>query len=293
MRAKIQFSSLLKPDLIKVLLGCFLLYAVGCLLPSAKGQGLSDESLSKISFEQRLNQQVSLDLKFRDEEGRQVQLGNYFGKKPVIIVMGYYGCPMLCTLVLNGLVSTLQDIKPTVGEQFEIVNVSINPHETPMLAAAKKKSYLKQYGRRDAGKGWHFLTGEEQAIQQLAKEVGFQYQYDAQSKQYAHPSGFIVLTPEGKVSRYFFGATYSNKELSAVLKEASSNKVGSPIQQLFMLCFHYSPITGKYGSMIMIIVRVCAVLTLLGLVKAIVGTFRKDAARQMPGPVTPAKHFEV
>jgi protein SCO1/2 len=271
-------------------MGCLaLVWAFCCWLQIATGQGISDENLSKLNFEQRLNQQVSLNLVFRDEEGSKIKLGDYLGKKPVILVLGYYGCPMLCTLVLNGLVSTLQDIKPTVGDQFEVINVSIDPHETTALAAAKKKSYLKQYGRHDAAKGWHFLTGEQPAIQQLAREVGFQYLYDVQSKQYAHPSGFIILTPEGKVARYFFGITYSNKELNTVLKEASSNKVGSPIHQLFMLCFHYSPITGKYGPMIMTIVRVCAVITLLWLGKAMVGTFRKDAAKGIPEPLTPAK----
>jgi protein SCO1 len=290
MTIKAQPNNLLNHDRVALLVECFVLIGiVCCLLQTAKARGISDESLSKISFEQRLNQQLSLNLEFQDESGRQIKLGDYFGKKPVIIVMGYYGCPMLCTLVLNGLVSTLQDIKPTVGEQFEVVNVSIDPHETAELAAAKKKSYLKQYGRPGAAKGWHFLTGEETEIRQLAKEVGFQYVYDAQSKQYAHPSGLIILTPQGKVSRYFFGATYSNEELSAVLKEASSNKVGSPIQQLFMLCFHYSPITGKYGSIIMITVRICAVLTLLWLGKAILSTLRKDAAKEIPQSVTSAK----
>ena len=266
-----------------------LFWALCCWLQTAKGQGVSAENLGKLNFEQRLGQQVSLDLEFRDEDGRQIKLKDYLGKKPVILVLGYYGCPMLCTLVLNGLVSTLQDIKPTVGDQFEVINVSIDPHETPALAAAKKKSYLKQYGRHDAAKGWHFLTGEQPAIEQLAGAVGFQYLYDAPSKQYAHPSGFLVLTPEGKVARYFFGVTYSNKELDDVLKQATSNKVGSPIQQLFMLCFHYSPITGKYGPTIMVVVRICAALTILGLGKVMMGAFRKDAAKGIPGPVTPAK----
>jgi protein SCO1/2 len=182
---------------------------------------------------------------------------------------------MLCTLVLNGMVESLQDLKLDMGKQFTVVNVSIDPHETPELAAAKKKTCLKRYGRKGAAAGWHFLTGAEPAVKQLADEVGFRYAYDPSIKQYAHPSGIIILTPEGKVARYFFGINYSPKELAAALKQARTNQTGSPIEQLILLCFHYSPVTGKYGNLIMTIVRGCGVATLVGLAGAIVLVSRR------------------
>src|SRR5438105_2374187 len=169
------------------------------LVSTAHSQLLTDETLAKLSFEQKLSSQASLDLVFRDEAGRQVRLGEFFGHKPAILVLGYYECPMLCTLALNGMVEALEDIKWNIGNQFDVINVSINPRETSALAAAKKRTYLKRYGRAGAAHGWHFLTGDEPAIEQLARQVGFQYAYDPSSRQYAHPSGLIILTPQGKV----------------------------------------------------------------------------------------------
>ncbi len=234
-------------------------------LVAAPANSLSDEQLLQIKFDQKLNHQVSLDLSFRDENGRSVQLADYFGRKPVILILGYYGCPMLCTLVLNGAVEGLQDLKADVGNEFEIINISIDPAETTDLANAKKRTYLKRYGRTHAADGWHFLTGDEAAIKQLADEVGFRYAYDASIKEYAHPSGLIILTPEGKVSRYLFGVNYPAKELNAALQEADARKIGSPIQQLILLCFHYSPLTGKYGNLIMAAVRASGAITLVAL----------------------------
>jgi protein SCO1 len=242
---------------------CWLVIALR--VSAATGNSLSDASLVEIKFDQKLNNQVSLDLLFRDDDGKSVRLGDYFGSKPVILDLGYYGCPMLCTLVLNGLVESLQDLKCDIGSQFEVVSVSIDSHETSELASAKKRTYLKRYGRPGAAAGWHFLTGEETAIKKLATQVGFNYAYDPSIKQYAHPSGVIVLTPEGRVARYFFGINYSPKELAAALKQASVHQTGSPITQVILLCFHYSPLKGKYGNLIMTIVRVSGVVTLLGL----------------------------
>ncbi|PYI85330.1 MAG: SCO family protein [Verrucomicrobia bacterium] len=231
---------------------------------------LSDETLIRIKFDQKLGAQVTLTLPFHDENGKPVKLGDYFGQKPVILVLGYYGCPMLCTLVLNGAVESLHDLKLDLGNQFDVINVSIDPGEKPELAAAKKRIYIKRYGRRGAAEGWHFLTGEASAIKQLANEVGFRYAYDPRIKQYAHPSGIIVLTPEGKVARYFFGINYAPGELDTALREASVHKVGSPMEQLILLCFHYNPLTGKYGNLIMTLVRVGGVTTLLGMAAIIV-----------------------
>jgi len=234
-------------------------------LSRALGDSVSDATLRTIRFDQKLNSQVSLDLPFRDETGATVKLGDYFGRKPVILVPGYYGCPMLCTLVLNGLIETLQDLRANAGDQFEVINFSIDPSETPALAAAKKRSAMRAYGRPGAAAGWKFLTGDQFPIEQLAGEIGFRYVYDASIKQYAHPSGFVVLTPQGKVSRYFFGVDFSAKELDSALTAASSNETGSAVRDLFLLCFHYSPITGKYGQLILNTVRFCGAATVLWL----------------------------
>jgi protein SCO1 len=258
-----------------------LLLAISCSFglagSSVPSDTLTDSRLAEIKFDQRLNTTISLDLHFRDENGRDVRLAEYFSKKPVILVLGYYGCPMLCTLVLNGMVEGLQDLRWSIGKEYDAIFVSIDPHETPSLASAKKRSYLKRYGRDTAETGWHFLTGDPDSIQRLADEVGFRYAYDSASKQYAHPSGLVVLTPDGKISRYLFGVTFSPRELYTSLNEASSRKIGARIQDLILLCFHYRPITGRYGDIIMISVRTLGVATLLGLPALIVTMARKQS----------------
>ncbi|SPE50302.1 Electron transport protein SCO1/SenC [Verrucomicrobia bacterium] len=250
------------------------------LASRAAAQSLPDQALAQIRFEQKLNSPVSATLSFQDEDGKPVRLGQYFGRKPLLLVLGYYECPMLCTLVLNGMVESAADMKWSIGQEFEVVNVSINPDETPALAAAKKRTYLKRYGRPAAVAGWHFLTGNDASIRQLADEVGFRYAYDPGSKQYAHPSGLVVLTPEGKVSRYLFGVTYSPKELYGALREASSNKVGSPIRQLILLCFRYNPITGKYSGLIIVVLRLLGAVTILGFLSLIVALVRRGRIAQ-------------
>ena len=243
-------------------------------------QTLSDDTLAQIRFDQKLNAQVSPALPFEDEEGRAVRIGQYFGRKPLVLVLGYYECPMLCTLVLNGMVESAADMKWSIGREFEVVNVSINPGETPALAAAKKRTYLKRYGRSGAAAGWHFLTGNAASIRQLAEEVGFRYAYDAASKQYAHPSGLVVLTPEGKVARYLFGVTYAPQDLYGALREASANQVGSPVAQLILLCFHYNPITGKYSGIIVVVLRLLGAGTILGFLGLIVALVRRGRRAQ-------------
>jgi protein SCO1 len=260
----------------------FLFLAIPCTFAfaaSIPSDTLTDSRLADIKFDQKLNNTISLDLHFRDEEGKDVRLADYFSKKPVILGLGYYGCPMLCTLVLNGMVEGLQDIRWNIGKEYDVINVSIDPSETPSLAAAKKRSYLKRYGREGAETGWHFLTGDSDSIQRLADEVGFRYAYDSASKQYAHPSGLVILTPEGKISGYQFGVTYSPRELFSSLNNASSRKIGSRIQDLILLCFHYRPITGRYGNMIMTTVRVLGVATLLGLPALVIAMARKQKLR--------------
>jgi protein SCO1 len=243
---------------------------------------LSEETLASLRFQQHLNAQISLDLNFRDETGRTLRLGDYFGRKPVILVLGYYECPMLCTLVNNGLVECLQDLKLDLGKEFDVVHVSIDPREAPALAAAKKRTFLRLYGRRGAEAGWHFLTGDEAAIRRLAAEVGFQYAYDAALKQYAHPSGIVVLTPGGKVARYFFGLTFPPRELAATLRDAGSEKTGSPVQQLLLICFHYNPLHGKYGTTVLTVLRLLGLLTVGSMLWVIVRASRQG--RPLIGP---------
>jgi protein SCO1 len=226
---------------------------------------LSDEALLGIKFDQRLGAQISPGLQFRDEQGNSVALGKLMRGRPVILVLGYYECPMLCSLTLNGLIEAMQDLKMDVGREFDIINVSIDPRETPELAAAKKRTYLKRYGRKGADEGWRFLTGDETAIHQLTDEAGYHYAYDPLAKEFAHPSGLVILTPDGRISHYIFGVTFSPEELNTALRDAGSRRVGSPIQQLFLLCFHYSPFTGRYGHLIMDVVRVSGVATLAAL----------------------------
>jgi protein SCO1/2 len=231
---------------------------------AATNNSLTDEQLLQIKFDQKIGVQVPLDLNFLDEAGKQVQLGDYFGKKPVVLMLGYFECPMLCTLVLNGAVDGFQGLKWTVGEDFDVMFVSIDPKETPELATRKREMYFRSYGRGTID-GWHFLSGDNNSIHQLADEVGFHYAYDPAIKQYAHPSGLIILTPDGKVSRYFFGVTYSAKELNTALRDAGGYKTGSPVQQLILLCFHYSPLTGKYANLTMFVVRAGGILTVVGM----------------------------
>ncbi|HEX3719961.1 MAG TPA: SCO family protein [Verrucomicrobiae bacterium] len=246
---------------------------------SVWGQSLPDSTLNEIRFEQKVGATVSPKLHFRDEEGNAVQLGNYFGRKPVVLVLGYYKCPMLCTLVLNGMVDSASDIRWSIGKEFEVVDVSINPNETSALAAEKKRTYARQYGRNGSADGWHFLTGDETDIHQLADEVGFRYVYDPASKEYAHPSGLVILTPDGTISHYLFGVTFSSRELSADLQDASVNKTGGPIQQLILLCFHYDPLTGKYSATIVGVLRLMGVATALGIIGLIVWLVRKPKLR--------------
>jgi protein SCO1 len=222
--------------------------------------------LRDVGFDQRLNAQVPLNLEFQDEAGSPVTLGDYFGDKPVILVLAYYRCPMLCNLVLNGLTRALRDVPFDAGSEFEVVTVSFDPRETPALAAAKKETYVARYGRAAAAAGWHFLTGEQAAIDALTKAVGFRYVYDKERDEFAHASGIVVLTPGGRVSRYFYDVKYSPRDLRWGLVEASNNQIGSAIDQVLLFCFHYDPAEGKYGAAVMTFVRIGGVLTLVSLV---------------------------
>jgi protein SCO1/2 len=224
--------------------------------------------LRQIGFDQHPGQTIPLDLTFRDESGKEVRLGDYFGKRPVVLSLNYYRCPMLCTVTLNGLASALDLLTYTAGKEFEVVTVSFDPKETPELAAQKKKVYLERYKRPGAARGWHFLTGDQADIDRLTKAVGFRYAWDDQTKQFAHPAGVVVLTPEGKIARYLFGIDYAPKDLRFAVIEASEGRVGNVVDAAVLACYRYDPTTGRYGAAIMTLLRVGGALTLLAL-----GTF--------------------
>jgi protein SCO1 len=225
-------------------------------------------ALRDVKIEQKLDQQLPLDLVFRDEAGEQVTLGKYFGKKPVIIALVYYECPMLCTQVLNGMVTSFRVLPFQVGKEFDVVTVSFDPRETSALAAAKKKvyvNYLPENLRPNATNGWHFLTGDAANIEKLTEAVGFHYRYDEATKQFAHSSAIMVATSQGRLSRYFYGVDYAPRDLRLGLIESSANKIGTRVDQLLLYCYHYDPATGTYGARIMTVMRIAGVITLLGI----------------------------
>lgn len=238
--------------------------------------GVEPAQLRDVGIDQRLNEQVPLDLTFRDETGKTVQLRQYFNDKPVVLILAYYECPMLCTMVLNGALRAFRALSFDVGDEFQVITVSFDPKETPELAAKKKKSYMEAYGRAGAAEGWHFLTGDEPAIKALTQAVGFRYKYDPETEQFAHASGIMVLTPQGRLARYFYGIDYGPNDVRLGLVEASEGKIGSPVDAVLLYCFHYDPKTGKYGAVIMNIVRVAGVSTLVILGTFMIVMFRRD-----------------
>jgi protein SCO1/2 len=239
--------------------------------------------LREIGFDQNLDQPVPLDTAFRDETGATVRLGDYFGTRPVVLVFAYYDCPMLCTLVINGLASALDLLSLEPGKDFEIVTVSFNPRDTPAMAAAKKAGYIQRYKRAGAARGWHFLTGEQPSIDRLTKAAGFRYAWDAATKQFAHPSGVIVLTPDGRLARYLFGIEYGPRDLRFALIEASAGNVGSPVDALLLYCYHYDPMNGRYGLAIMRVMRLAGAATVLAIGSFIVVMLRRERARGSTG----------
>ncbi len=249
---------------------------------AAEGRAPKDSRppiLQKVGIDQRLGQSVPLDAIFQDELARPVRLGQYFGRKPIILVLAYYNCPMLCTQVLNGLLSALRVLSFDVGREFEVLTVSFDPRDRPPDAVAKKKAYVDGYGRRTAAAGWHFLTGGSGSIERLARAVGFRYAYDQDLGQFAHASGIFVLTPEGKLSRYFYGIEYAPRDLRLGLIEASSNRIGSPVDQILLYCYHYDPKTGKYGAVVMNMVRLGGVGAVLALTAFLWTMWRRDRRR--------------
>lgn len=238
--------------------------------------------LGGIGIDQRLGESIPLELSFVDETGQAVRLKDYFGEKPVILSLVYYECPMLCTQILNGLTSALAVTTLDVGKDFRVLTVSFDPGETPELAADKKSVYLERYGREGAEEDWHFLTGDEDAIAALTRAVGFRYELDPETGEYAHASGIMVLTPQGRLSRYFYGIEYSPRDLRLGLVEASENKIGNVVDQLLLFCYRYDPTTGQYGAVALNMVRVGGVVTLVTLSGFLIVSLRRERRGRTP-----------
>jgi protein SCO1/2 len=255
------------------------------LAATAFGQGMTQgimsppanmrpPGLKNVGIEQHLNDQIPPDLIFRDETGKSVRLADYFGKKPLILNLVYYQCPMLCGEVLSGLESALRVLKFDVGKEFEVLTVSFDPKETPQMATAKKAEFLKRYGRPGAAEGWHFLTGPESSIAALTKAAGFDYEYDPKTGQFAHATAIMVLTPEGKIAQYYYGVEFAPKDLRLGLVQASQNKIGSIVDEVLLYCYHYNPDTGKYSAIISRILKIAAGTTIFMLGTFLIVMFR-------------------
>jgi protein SCO1/2 len=238
------------------------------------------KELEGVGIEQRLNESVPLDIEFHDEQGRPVKLGEYFRGKPVVLALVYYECPMLCTLELNGLLRAIRVVQLDLGKDYEIVTVSFDPGETAEMARKKKDEYVRQYGREGGEQGWHFLTGGEESIKRLTEAVGFRYRYDAATDLFRHASAVMALTPEGRLSKYFYGIEYSARDLRLGLVDASQGKIGSAVDEILLYCFHYDPETGKYGMAIMNVLRLAGVTTVVLLAGFVLVMLRRDRRRR-------------
>jgi len=246
---------------------------------------LRPPGLKHVGIEQHLNQQIPPSLSFRDETGKPVELADYFGPRPLILNLVYYRCPMLCGEVLSGLVSALRILKFDVGQEFDVLTVSFDPTDTPEMAAAKKAEFVKRYGRPGAEQGWHFLTGNQAAIDALTQSAGFEYEYDPKIQQFAHATAILVLTPQGRIAQYYYGVEFAPRDLRLGLVQASENKIGSVADQVLLYCYHYDPDQGKYGAIISRILQLAAAATIVLLGTFLIAMFRLGSVteqRQRP-----------
>jgi protein SCO1 len=250
----------------------------GTIASSADTQQNARPSIfSQVGIDQNLGQQLPLDARFKDETGKDVVLGDYFqSKRPVLLAIVYYDCPMLCTQVLNGMTSALGVLKFDAGKEFDVVAISIDPRETPEIAAAKKKTYVERYRRPGAEQAFHFLTGQQPAIAAVTKAAGFRYVWDEKTQQFAHQSALILVTPDGRVSQYYYGIEYSPKDIRLGMIEASKDHIGNLADQVILFCYHYDPTTGKYGAMAMRIVRITGAFTVVLLLGFMFISIRKE-----------------
>ncbi len=241
---------------------------------------LPESEVTGVTLEQRLGERLPLHLEFVDSHGDRRLLGEFFGARPVVLVLGYYECPNLCTLILNGATDAFAALTFQPGREYDFVFVSIDPNETPPLAAANKRAYSRHYGRSGTDEGWHFLTGEEPAIQALAEAVGFHYEFDPMTGQFAHSSGIMVVTPDGVLSKYFYGIEYNPRDLRLGLVEAGDGGIGSPVDQLLLLCFHYNPLTGQYGLLIDRVIKIACGMTVLVVTTLVLGLLRAEKRKR-------------
>ena len=245
--------------------------------------------LQNVGFEPQLNAQMPLDLSFRDESGRSVQLRDYFGQKPVVLAFVYYGCPMLCNQVQQGVVGTLRMLSFNPGRDYEVVFVSFDSRETPGMAAEKKNTSLAHFRRPETSSGWHFLTGSKESIEAATKAANFRFSFDAKNNLFAHASGVMILTPDGRISRYFYGVEYPGRDMRLGLVDASAGKIGTPIDHVLLFCFHYDPAAAAYSASILKIIRLAGVLTILCLAGGILISRRREtlaAARNLRQPLS-------
>jgi protein SCO1/2 len=243
--------------------------------------------LDQVGLDQKLNSQVPLDAMFVDEHGQAVQLKQYFGAKPVILIMVYYQCPMLCTQVLTGFTGAMLGVRKfNIGREFDVVTISIDPRDGPQEALEAKKRYIQRYRRPEAEKGWHFLTGKKDQIDLVAQAVGFRYVWDPEVQQYAHASGIMLVTPQGRVAQYYYGIEYAPRDIQLGLVEASQGKIGNIVDEVLLYCFHYDPRQGRYGAVIFNILRLCALATVLVLGGFMLFMFRRDALAARRGRLT-------
>lgn len=254
--------------------------------PFARAQSGLPGELAEVGIDQRLDEQLPLDLVFRDASGAEIRLGDLMDGKPVVLSLVYYECPMLCTEVLNGLLRALRALSFDVGREFDVITVSFDPSETPQLASQKKETYLSRYGRTGSAEGWHFLTGGEDSIRELTREVGFRYVAGPNGTQFAHASGIMVLTPDGRLSRYFYGIDYPPRDIRLGLIEAAESRIGNPVDQLLLYCYHYDPRSGRYGVAIMNVLRLAGLATVLALGGFLWVSFRNErrASRRKTAP---------
>jgi protein SCO1/2 len=234
------------------------------------------QPLQEVGFDQKLDARLPLDATFKNDRGEVVTLGSLFGRRPVVLAFVYYECPMLCNQILNGLVSGLGVLDQTVGKEFDVVAISFDARETPVQAAAKKASYVDRYARPGSEAGWHFLTGDEATIARVTAAAGFTFAWDAATQQFAHASGVIVATPDGRLARYLFGIEYPPRDLKFALMESSEGRIGSVVDQVLLYCYHYEPATGSYSLVAMNVVRTGAAVTLAVLLGFVAISLRRD-----------------
>jgi protein SCO1/2 len=245
--------------------------------------------LQNVGFEPQLNAQMPLDVNFRDESGRDVRLRDYFGDKPVLLALVYYGCPMLCNQVEQGVVGSLKMLSFNAGRDYEVIFVSFDTRETPDMAAKKKLAALSHYGRPETAPGWHFLTGKEEAVHAVTNAANFRYSFEEKHNLFAHASGIMLLTPDGRISRYFYGVEYPSRDMRLGLVDASAGKIGTPIDHLLLYCFQYNPETARYSATVLKIVRLGGVLTIFTIVAGILIFRRRDVHAASAGSRPPFK----